>query len=139
MGISAQPSELWAGIMSLKPFCQLFEIHSAERGSRQVETMVFCCSHAFGVSLSSSELRCAQTPSTKHGSPARTAGRARQKMGCYRRCSHFKLAFLFCGICFQLGQLPDLDKHRSFHIQGRGLEEDTQGEEKVGPPLPEEI
>lgn len=63
------------------------------------------------------------TPSTKHGNPARTAGRARQKMGCYRSCSHFKLAFLFCGICFQLGQLRDLDKHRSFHIQGRRLEQ----------------
>lgn len=50
-------------------------------------------------------------------------GRARQKVECYRSCSRFKLAFLFCGICFQLGQLPDLDKHRSFHIQGRGQEQ----------------
>lgn len=83
---------------------------------------ILVCS-CFGVSFSSPELRFAQTPSTEHGSPARTAGRARQKMGCNRSCRHFKLPFLFCGNCFQLGHLPDQDKHRSFHIQGRALEQ----------------
>lgn len=138
MDIPAQPSKLWAGIMSLTSFCQLrfTVLRRWQTGGKGGILLAQC----FEVFMSTPELCFAQTLGTEQWSPDRTARRKQQpdRNGVLQELKTLQADFSFLWDLSLAGSASWSGEQKiPYTRQGTGA--DTQGREKVEPPLSEAV